>query len=47
MELVKEILTELELIVDSIEQSRERPSDIKTKKNITQEKRKIILLKIK
>ena len=29
MEWVKEILTELELIVDSTEQSRERPSEYK------------------
>ncbi|WP_293122328.1 hypothetical protein [Moorena sp. SIO4G3] len=44
---VKEILTELELIVDSCEQDRERPSSYEEQKSITPAKRKDTLLKFK
>ncbi len=57
-EIVQEILTEYELIVDSCEQPRERPGEYKeqkkyysgkkkNRKNITLARRKTILLKIK
>ena len=44
-EIVKELLTEFELIVDSYEQPIERPSEHETQKSITQVKRKLILEK--
>ena len=40
MEWVKEILTELELIVDSTEQSRERPSEYKDQEKYYSGKKK-------
>jgi len=43
-EIVREILTEYELIVDSAEQPR-RPGEYKEQKSITQVRRKTILLK--
>ena len=44
-EIVKELLTEFELIVDSYEQPIERPLEYETQKSITQVKRKLILEK--
>ncbi|MGD1703129.1 transposase family protein [Dapis sp. BLCC M229] len=40
MEWVKEVLTELELIVDSTEQSRERPSEYKKQEKYYSGKKK-------
>ena len=44
---IQEFLTEQELIVDSTEQSRNRPNDDNKQKNIILEARKTIHLKIK
>ena len=47
LEWVKEALMELELIVDSSEQSRERPKESEKQEKYYSGKRKIIPLKIK
>jgi hypothetical protein len=46
-EIVPELLTDYELIVDSAEQPRARPGEYAEQKSITLVKRKTILLKIK
>ena len=45
-EMVQELLTEFELLVDSSEQHRERPGDYKEQKSFFQARRKNIPLKI-